>query len=204
MLSERLQNAIAFPMNKNLFFSFISIFVAIDPIGILPFFIEFSGRETKKKKIIYQSLFTAGAVGFSFIFFGSGILRALRIRVSDFQIAGGIILFVLAINDIFVERKFGMLKDAGVVPLGVPLIVGPATLTTILLLNDLFGVFVTSISFLLNLFLLFLIMKFSENIFSFLGEKTLKATGKVISIFLASIGIMLVRLGIESIIRGIR
>jgi len=189
---------------ENLFFPFISLFVAIDPVGILPFFIEFSRREPKKKRIIFQSLFTAGVIGFLFIFLGSGILRALRIRVSDFQIAGGIILFVLAINDIFVERKFGMLKDAGVVPLGVPLIVGPATLTTILLLNDMVGIFMTSFSFLLNMVILFFMMVFSETLFSFLGAKTLKAVGKVISLFLASIGVMLVRVGIESTIKELR
>lgn len=186
---------------KSLFFPFISLFIAIDPIGILPFFLEFSQRGGKKKGIIFQSLFTAGAVGFFFIFFGNGLLRALRIKDSDFQIAGGIILFVLALNDIFVERKFGMLKDAGVVPLGVPLIVGPATLTTILLLNDLVGIFITSISFLMNLLVLFLIMVFSEKIFHLFGAKTLKAVGKVISLFLASIGVMLVRIGIHRTIK---
>jgi multiple antibiotic resistance protein len=189
---------------KNIFFSFISLFIAIDPIGILPFFIEFSRREVKKKRIIFQSLFTAGAIGFLFIFLGSGILRALRIKVSDFQIAGGIILFVLALNDIFVERKFGMLKDAGVVPLGVPLIVGPATLTTILLLNDMAGILITSFSFFLNLVFLLLMMVFSEKLFNLLGAKTLKAIGKIISLFLASIGVMLVRLGIESTIKELR
>lgn len=190
---------------KTIFFPFISLFIAIDPVGILPFFLEFSGRADgrRKGKIIFQSLVTAGITGFLFIFFGSSFLRILRIRISDFQIAGGALLFVLALNDIFTERKFGMLRDAGVVPLGVPLIVGPATLTTILLMNDIFGITFTSLAFSLNLFILFLLMALSEKLAGYVGINALKASGKVISIFLASIGVMMVRTGIERSIKGI-
>lgn len=191
---------------KKTLFSFISLFIAIDPVGILPFFVEISEKLKwkGKRRLIAQSLLTGGIIGCAFIFSGSFILKILRIDVSDFHIAGGSLLFVFALHDLFTERKFGMLRDAGVVPLGTPLIVGPATLTTILLLNESVGQIITFLSFSLNILLLFLFMVFSEKIIDFAGSNALRAAGKVISLFLASIGVMMVRKGIEAVLKQLK
>ncbi len=80
------------------------------------------------------------------------ILNFLGITIDDFRIAGGIILLILSINDIIAssEKVKNPGTDIGVVPLGVPLIMGPAALTTILILVDNFGYVPTILSMILN------------------------------------------------------
>ena len=89
------------------------------------------------------------------------ILNFLGITIDDFRIAGGIILLILSINDIIAssEKVKNPGTDIGVVPLGVPLIMGPAALTTILILVDNFGYVPTILSMILN-FIIVLVSAF--------------------------------------------
>jgi multiple antibiotic resistance protein len=184
----------------------ISIFVAVDAIGTLPIYIglteEFSFQ--KKKEIIKSSLLTAILVAIGFLFVGRIILTLLRITISDFMIAGGVLLFILAMNDILnpLERKVYSGSSVGAVPIGTPLIVGPAVLTTILLSIDVYGYPATLVGLLLNIALAGIIFTSSEKIIKYLGENGVKAISKVASLFLASIGVMLVRKGLQIILGG--
>ena len=89
----------------------------------------------------------------------------------------------------------------GVVPIGVPLIVGPAVLTTILVLVDHYGIIPTIISLMFNLFIVWIILMKAERITHFFGKGGIIGISKVMALLLASIAIMMIRLGIENIIR---
>jgi small neutral amino acid transporter SnatA (MarC family) len=121
-------------MLKNILLSFIPLFVAVDAIGVLPIFISITGglEKNERTKIILQSMVTASCLAIGFILVGKLVFRVLGITISDFMIAGGAILFCLSIIDIVnpVKRRRIPSKDLGAVPLGTPLIVGPAVLTT--------------------------------------------------------------------------
>lgn len=78
--------------------AFIPLFVAIDPIGLVAIFLAL-GRGTPvatKRRITRQAILTGGGVALLFLFLGQSMFGALGITVSDFQIAGGLILFILA------------------------------------------------------------------------------------------------------------
>lgn len=94
-------------MIKNLLLAFIPIFVAIDAIGILPIFISFTHglKKQEKSKVILQSMVTALGLAVGFIFLGKAIFSFLGITVSDFMIAGGVVLFSIAIIDIVNPQK---------------------------------------------------------------------------------------------------
>ena len=137
-------------MIRNISLAFIPIFVAVDAIGVLPIFVSLTQgvKAQKKRKIIFQSFVTAISLAIGFIFLGRGIFNFLGITIGDFMIAGGVILFCIAIIDIINPSKKRRIpsSELGIVPLGTPLIVGPAVLTTSLIIIEEYGIYPTMIS----------------------------------------------------------
>jgi multiple antibiotic resistance protein len=187
-------------MIKNVLLSFIPIFVAVDAIGVLPIFVSLTeGIELRvKSKIIIQSMFTASGLAIGFILLGKEVFRLLGITMDDFMIAGGAILFCLAITDILnpVKKRRVPSADLGAVPLGTPLIVGPAVLTTSMVIISHYGFWPTIISVLLNILLAGLIFRASSTLMRFVGEAGTKALSKIMSLLLAAIAVMLIRKGL--------
>jgi multiple antibiotic resistance protein len=157
-----------------------------------------------RKQIIRDSIFTALIVGLLFVALGEAIFKILGITSDDFKIAGGLILLVLAISEI-IRHEEESRKPAGrvgVVPIGVPLIVGPAVLTTILVLVDHYGIIPTILSLLLNLFIIWISFINAERIINLLGKGTIVGISRIMALLLASIAVMMIRLGISNIIQG--
>lgn len=190
-------------MYKNFLLAFIPIFVAVDAVGVLPIFVSLTHGLKKKEKfsIILQSMLTAILLAVGFIFLGKTVFKFLGITISDFMIAGGIILFSLAIMDIINPGKKRRIpsNELGAVPLGTPLIVGPAVLTTSLIIIGEYGLYATLFSVLANVVLAGIIFSFSLALIKILGEGGAKALSKITSLFLAAIAIMMVRKGIAQI-----
>jgi multiple antibiotic resistance protein len=192
-------------MIKNILLSFIPIFVAVDAIGVLPIFVSLTeGIESRvKSKIILQSMLTASGLAIGFILLGKEVFRLLGITMEDFMIAGGAILFCLAITDILnpVKKRRVPSADLGAVPLGTPLIVGPAVLTTSMVIISHYGFWPTIISVLLNVLLAGLIFRASSILMRFVGEAGTKALSKIMSLLLAAIAVMLIRKGLSEFIK---
>jgi multiple antibiotic resistance protein len=185
--------------------TFIPIFVAVDVLGILPIFFSLveSLEFTERKRVVFQSVVTASAVGLGFMFLGKAIFLIIGLLVADFKIAGGLVLLVLSLMDLLSPEKSKRQPTStmGVVPLGTPLIVGPAVLTTIIMLIDIYGIIPTITSFIVNMVIVWLAFVSSDHILRILGEAGSKAISKVASLILASIGVMMVRKGIMDIIK---
>jgi hypothetical protein len=129
------------------FRAFVPLFVAFDVVGIVPLSLVLMHRLTvaEQQAALRSSLLIAAAVSSAFALLGTAIFPFLGITVTDFQIAGGLVLLGLAGLDFLTSEPRGLAEgtDVGVVPLGVPLIAGPAVLTTTIVLVDLYGTFVT-------------------------------------------------------------
>ena len=191
-------------MLQNILLSFIPIFVAVDAIGVLPIFASLTDGlvQRERTKIIIQSMLTASCLAIGFIFLGKVVFRFLGITVSDFMIAGGAILFCLAIIDIInpVKERRVPSHDLGAVPLGTPLIVGPAVLTTSLIIISQYGTYATLVSVLANVLLAGLIFSSAGTLTKVLGEAGSKALSKITSLLLAAIAVMMIRKGITNIL----
>lgn len=191
---------------KSLPNTFIPLFVAIGIFGILPIFISMTEHisQSKKKAIAMQSVITALLVSLAFTAVGEVIFGILGITVADFKIAGGLVLLVFAILDFTGNARRTKLtktpETVGVVPIGVPLIVGPAVLTTILVLIDHYGVMSTLTSLVINLIVVYLSLVGAQRIIKFLGKNGIIALSKIMALLLASIAVMMIRLGIENIL----
>src|SRR5436190_23223271 len=143
------------PYLEKFLLAFIPLFVAIDPIGLVAIFLGLGGHADAKRRQHEGTLglITSLAVSIGFIFLGKVIFRALGITVADFQVAGGLILLALAVRELvgFGPHDRGGSDEFGVVPLGMPLIAGPALLTALLILVDSVGLVFTLASLLVNL-----------------------------------------------------
>ena len=184
---------------------FVLLFVAVDVLGVLPIFLGLTaGMGARRlRMIILQSVVTATFVALAFAAFGRLILNLMGITVADFMIAGGSLLFVLALNDLITVQHKKRLADSdnpGVVPLAVPLIVGPAVLTTILLLLDQHGVIPTLTAAVANILLAGLILLASGAIVRVIGNVGAKALSKIASLLLAAVAVMMIRKGLVEII----
>jgi len=188
----------------NIALAFIPLFVAVDAIGIAPIFVSLTVHleQKDKNKIILQSMLTAICLAIGFIFLGKAVFRLMGITIGDFMVAGGSILFCIAIIDILSQTKQRHIPadELGAVPLGTPLIVGPAVLTTSMLIVSQYGLPATIISVIVNILLAGLILKLSSFLIKALGESGSKALSKIMSLLLASIAVMLVRKGVSQLI----
>lgn len=204
MLSETYKCEVG-NMMKSFWLSFVPLFVAVDAVGILPLFINLTeGIEPQKiRRIILQSIITALIVALVFIVVGTAILRLLGVTVADFMIAGGTLLFILSIRDILATEKKSYAVDPdsmGAVPIGVPLITGPAVLTTLMLLINEHSLIITSLSIIINILIAGGVFYFAPLINRVLGKTGSKTVSKITSLLLAAIGIMIVRRGVATFI----
>ena len=188
--------------------SFIPLFVAIDPIGTLPLFMSLTDGFSRvdKNRLALQAVATAFLVGMSFAVAGHYIFKLLGITSADFRIAGGILLLIFSIREIHgrtPKEPYGASADSliGIVPLGVPVIAGPAMITTLLILHDEHHFVLIMGALAANLMISLLLFLFSDRIISVLGEAFSKVFAKIIAIVLAAIGVMMIRRGFEVILK---
>lgn len=190
---------------KNFLFCFIPFFVAVDAIGVLPIYLSLTeGLSSKRRRsIIIQSLITASAVAIAFLLGGPFVLELVGVGVSDFMVAGGILLLIISLSDLLTGEKRQRAVDPetlGAVPIGVPLITGPALLTTSVLLANQYGISPTALALLANIAIAGVVFSLAIPIERFLGLAGSRTLSKVASLFLASIAVMLIRRGIFEIV----
>jgi multiple antibiotic resistance protein len=180
--------------------AFIPLFVAIDAIGLTAIFLSMSAGVpvAARRRVARQATLTGAGVALAFLFLGRSVFAALGITVSDFQIAGGLILLVLATRELVLPasvRPTELPEDFGVVPLGMPLIAGPALITTLLVLTDAVGLAVTLVALAANLGLLVACLLYAEKLGAWIGRTGLRAISKIVALLLAAIAIAMIRRG---------
>jgi len=186
--------------------TFIQLFVAVDAIGNIPLFVslvENTGKR-EKQRIIIESVTTATVLAILFMFVGKWVVRAIGITIPDFQIAGGLLLFVLSLRLLMPGSQKGFLSDGhfadvAVFPLGTPLITGPAVLTTTLMMLDSFGLGPTFVALVVNMAIVWLTLARADLVVKMIGLSGTRAFSKIMYILLAAIGVMMVRRGLEGV-----
>lgn len=180
---------------------FIPLFVAIDVFGLVPIFLALTNgmSELARRRVAYEAIATAFLVSIFFLVLGTWVFKVLGISLADFQIAGGLLLLVFGVVEILNlgPRDYVSGMTAGPVPLGIPLMVGPAVLTSLLLLTPLYGYTMTLIGLCFNLLLVALILSFTRFISHDIGKNVMHAVSQVIHLFLAAIGVSLIRRGLH-------
>lgn len=190
---------------KEILLSLLPLFVAMDALGGVPVFLALTSDldRQKRQKLVRDACLTALIVSVLFLIGGKYFFAFLGITADDFRVAGGTVLLVLAISDLILSyaREARQPDDTvGVVPIGIPLIMGPAALTTILILQDTHGYAMTMISITLNLLFVFISFRQADTVTRVLGAGGSKALSKVMALFLAAIAVMMIRVGLTGML----
>jgi multiple antibiotic resistance protein len=187
--------------------TFVPLFVAMDAVGVLPILIPLTEdmKPVERDRTVRLAVITALVLGLGFVIIGKGIFIFLGIEVSDFLIAGGLILFLLAAKDLvtgkMVDAQPSVGADmVGVVPIGTPLVVGPAVLTTLLILINQYSIIIVVISFIVNLAIGWALFTQANRVVRFLGQGGVRATSKVVSLLLAAIAVKMIRQGVLEVL----
>jgi multiple antibiotic resistance protein len=181
--------------------TFIPLFIVVDALGNIPIVMSLSeGLNTQQhRRMINIALLTATIVGLIFLFFGKWILSVMGISQGAFSIAGGLILLVFSLRYLIAGRWIDIIKEEmiAVVPIGTPLIVGPATITTLLLLSTQYPLYVILIALAINLLLSWIAFMLADRISGFLGKGGLKAVSQIFNLLLVAIAVTMILRGLD-------
>ena len=186
---------------KTFWLCFLPLFVAVDAIGMAPLFVALAQRfdAARRRRLALESSLTAAAVAVVFVWGGPAFMRSLGIALHDFMFAGGLLLLTIALHDLFGGQRSQRWVDPeslGAVPLGVPLMTGPAVLATATLLSDLHGRWMTTAAIVANMAGAGLLFSIAEPFMRRLGRTGVKLLSKLASMLLAAIAVMLMRKGV--------
>jgi multiple antibiotic resistance protein len=176
-------------------------FIAVDALGVAPLYLglthELDGRT--RQRVLRNSILVGGATSIAFALIGKAVFLLLGIMVADFKVAGGLVLVGIAARDIFgaEPRAVAAGPDVGVVPLGVPLIVGPGVITATIVLVDRHGPGITVLALIVNLGICWGVLAQAQRMTRLVGGTGARAASKVISLLLAAVGVQLVRQGLR-------
>ena len=198
--------------------SFLPLFVAINVIGIIPVYLAVTEgmTTTQRRRLTFQALLTASMIAVLILAAGQLIFSLLGITVNDLRVGGGLILLMLSVSNLV----FGDFRrrdprnelsgeeeiegaSAGVVPLGIPLIMGPAAITSVLVSRESYGYLPTLTSMVANMTLVYLTLAFSPWLGRIMGPAVSRAVGKVASLFLAAISVALIRAGVVGMVQAL-
>ncbi|MEK9151775.1 MAG: MarC family protein [Patescibacteria group bacterium] len=182
--------------------AFFAIFGVMDPVGNVPPFLTLTGKLDRKARLALatRAIIRAGAILTVFVFLGNGILNAFHISIESFRIAGGIILVLLGLEIIFGfslrNEAASADDDISVVPLATPLIAGPGTITSAVILAKQYGYAVTLTGVAANLILSYILFRYADVILRLLGAKGTLVFAKVMGLILVAIGVEFIRSGL--------
>jgi multiple antibiotic resistance protein len=196
--------------------SFVILFVVIDPVGLAPIFatITHGGTSEYRRRMALRGTFIAAVILFVFVLCGAALLRALGIGMPAFQIAGGVLLFLIAVDMVFVrqsgirsptereQREAEQKDDVSVFPLAFPLLAGPGALTTVLLMSGKYAqqrygiVVIVAVVLIVLLFALIALWQ-AERIMRFVGETGANVVTRLF-------GVILTALAVQYVLDGLR
>jgi multiple antibiotic resistance protein len=194
-----------FAFNPALFVSsFVLLFSILDPIGTVPIFMAVTERFPKeRKRIVKEAVLVATVILYVFAYVGWLIFDIFRITLNDFRIAGGIVLFTVALDHLSGREKPESVEaaDVAVFPLATPLLAGPGAISTVVILaNPPYGPFLTFVVIAGNAFLSYVILARSDWIQRILGENGSRALSRITALLIAALAVSFVREGIVNII----
>jgi multiple antibiotic resistance protein len=187
---------------SGILYSFAALFIILDPLLSVPIFAMMTKGQTSTEihKQAFIAVAVAGSLMYIFLIFNTAIFSLLGLSLPAFQIAGGIILFLLGLQEALgIElghsKGHAATSAAGVV-IGTPILCGPGTITTVMLLSKDYGLLIPFIAITLSLLATWLILYYAEGIQRILGDVVTDIMGKVLGMLVAAIAVKIIASGI--------
>jgi multiple antibiotic resistance protein len=176
------------------------LFIIVDPFGNIPIFLGLTQKmnDNQRKKIFNTAILVSFILLLVFSFAGQEIFNIFGVSIYSFEIAGGILLLIIAIRILIsgsLHEKEDTPESIGAVPIAMPLLVGPGAITTTILNLQSYDIFVTVISVLIVLTVTWVILRFMNQIYRVLGKTGSVIIARVMSLFIAAIAIQYIIIG---------
>lgn len=186
-------------------YAFAALFIILDPILSVPIFAAMTKGQAPIEihRQAFIAVAVAGGLMYLFLFFNTMIFSILGLTIASFQIAGGILLFLLGMQEalgIDIGRSKEHSKTAAGVVIGTPLLCGPGTITTVMLLTNSYGTLIPFIAITLCLVATWLVLYFAADIQRILGDMVTDIMGKVLGMLVAAIAVKIIFSGIKLLI----
>jgi len=194
---------------------FVTVFALVDPIGALPFFVAMTEGFTEADRaiVIRRSVLVLGSILTAFAFVGTFLFAAFGLTLAAFEIAGGILLFLVAFDMLHGEVTRTKLShedradaiarrdEIAVVPLGIPLLAGPGAISTVMIYegnagSDPWMVVTVFLAILATTIATFFVLRVGQRIVRYLGRTGIMAMTRVLGLLLAAVGVQFVLYGI--------
>ncbi|HYY91107.1 MAG TPA: MarC family protein [Candidatus Dormibacteraeota bacterium] len=181
----------------------VALFIIVDPVGLVPIFSNVTDSMTvpERSKMFRTVTYTGAALLTVFALIGQELLALFGITLPSFEMAGGLLLLLLALDILFRRERFarpGSPEDVGIVPIAFPLLVGPGAITTTMIALGAYGVLVTLASILIVMMLSWTVMRETPRIHSLLGKTGSSVVAQVMAVFIAAIAIQFIITGIRT------
>lgn len=199
--------------------AFVTFFVLIDAIGVAPIFASLTapGGAAYARKMAVKAVFVAGLILFFFAFAGAQLLHHLGISLDAFRVAGGVLLFLIALEMVFEKRQqrqktradqvlaeeeaTGRVDDVSVFPLAIPMIAGPGSIATAMLYmqnagGDPVSIGIVSFAMVANLVLAGLIFLAAGPLMRLMGDQIAGAVTRIFGVILSALAVQMIIVGV--------
>lgn len=190
----------------------VILLLVMDPLGNIPLFVSLLKNidSRRRRVIVVRECVIAYAVLVMFVFFGERLLKLLGLSDSSLNIAGGVILFLIALRIIFKhpEGVFGdtLAGEPFIVPLAIPSIAGPTAIATVILMAsrspERMADWIIALTVAMAVTLVLLL--FAERLSQWIGERGLLALERLMGLLLTAIAVEMLLRGIEAFVRQIQ
>ena len=188
--------------------AFVTLLVIMDPVGNVPVFLALtrSYDPELRRRAGLQATGVAAAVIVSFALFGELVLRLLGISIESLQVAGGLLLVLVALELLQPGRHSELVRHPGTnaafVPLGTPLLAGPGAIAAVMVfarqVDDVGEAAAVVLALMAVLVVVYLALRYAAGLVGLLGENGIELLSKVVGLLLAAIAVQMVATGIES------
>jgi multiple antibiotic resistance protein len=182
--------------------SAVSLFIVMDPIGLVPLIVSLTSNLSKEqsKKVVRSTIYTAASLLLAFALAGHQILQLFGVSIESFSIAGGLLLLLLSFELLLKGWELrGNAIEVGAVPLAFPLLVGPGAITTTIITLERYGIVVALLSVSIAIMLTLIVFNFMHMLNRLLGQLGSLIVSRVMAILIAAIAIEFIISGIKSI-----
>ncbi|MCI4365131.1 MAG: MarC family protein [Thermoplasmata archaeon] len=199
----------------------VTIFALVDPIGTLPFFVSLTDpfNDKERRVVLQRAVVTLVVVLTTFALIGRFLFVAFGFTLAAFEVAGGILLFLVAYDMLRGEVTRTKLtpadsedtssrEEVGIVPLGIPLLAGPGAISTVMIYEgnaggDPWVIVATFVAIGVSTTLTYIIFRYGQRILRSLGRVGVMAMTRVLGLVLAAVGVQFVANGILGLFPGL-
>ncbi len=173
----------------------------MDPFGDIPIFIGLTEKmsQGEKKKVFNTATIVGIILLLVFAFTGQEIFAIFGVSIYSFEVAGGILLLIIAIRILIsgsMNESTESPESVGAVPIAMPLLVGPGAITTTIFNLQAYDVYITTLSVFIVMFMVWVILRYMNTIYRFLGKTGSLVIARVVSLLIAAIAVQYILVGV--------